>query len=82
MPLDILDRRRMRHPTMVHGKERRSDIAGHVVAVGPIITRPGWIGGACSCGQHAEARVEGVVEAWVVCHRAQVIMSRPLVPEH
>jgi hypothetical protein len=54
--------------------DRRRSIPGHEVRVGTLRDRPGWLIGLCSCGGHAEARVEvdGVVEAWVTAHRFEV----------
>jgi len=66
--MDLVDRRQ--HAEQASA-DRRQRIPGHDIVVGVAPGRPGWLVGQCSCGEHAEARVEvdGVVEAWVTWHR-------------
>lgn len=67
---DLVDRRRV-EPDALTPADRRRTTPGHDVCVGTSRAQPGWLIGRCSCGEHAEARVEvdGVVEAWVTWHR-------------
>jgi len=69
----ILDRR-LRDQN-ISRDQRRPDIPGHTVTLGFDPTRSSWLIGRCQCGEKAESRVEGVVEAWVTWHKAQLHRS-------
>lgn len=65
----LLDRRKHQEPSFRRENDRRRAIPGHEVHLGHSPERPNWMVASCSCGQLAESSVEGIVEAWVVCHR-------------
>lgn len=52
--------------------KRRAMNWGHAVTIGTRPDMPGWLFGVCECGQHADASVPGVVEAWATWHHWQV----------
>lgn len=54
---------------------RRPAVPGHHVTVGTSHVKPGWLIGACECGEVAESKVDGVVEAWVTWHRFNAIST-------
>ena len=57
----------------------RAQHTDHVIALWPMRFRSGWAQGACSCGEHVESHVEGVVEVWARWHGIAVGESAPVV---
>lgn len=51
----------------------------HVIALWPMRARRGWCQATCSCGEHAESHVDGVVEVWATWHAIAVGEAAPLV---
>jgi hypothetical protein len=51
----------------------------HVIALWPMRFRRGWSQGACSCGEHVESHVPGVVEVWARWHGVAVGEAAPVV---
>jgi len=51
----------------------------HVIGLWPMGVRRGWCRGACSCGEHVESPVDGVVEVWARWHLIAVGEATPVV---
>lgn len=73
MAAPIAERRQQ--PSAFIAVNRRPVLPGHNVIVGTSHIKPGWLIGACECGEIAESKVDGLVEAWVTWHQAQVMSS-------
>lgn len=65
----LLDRRKFQEPSFRPEDDRRRAIPGHEIQLGHSPERPNWTVAHCSCGKVAESSAEGIVEAWVACHR-------------
>lgn len=70
----VLERRKQPNNTRVD--KRQPWPAGHSVHVGTTPERPDWIVGMCECGEVAESKADGLVEAWAIWHRTQVAHSK------